>query len=106
VFSDGKITVRVLESIEDFLQEGKAMKHCVFSNKYYLKPDSLILSAFKDDIKLETVELSLKSLQVIQCRGKYNENTKYHDQILELVNKNIPLIRKKMRKKEKQKISA
>jgi len=106
VFSDGKITVRVLESIDEFLDEGKTMKHCVFSNQYYLKPDSLILSAQMNNKKLETVEIYLKSMQVVQCRGKHNDNTQYHEQILELVNKNIPLIRKRMHKKVKEKITA
>ena len=105
-FSDGKITVRVLESIEAFMEEGKTMKHCVFSNQYYLKSDSLILSACLNGKKLETVEISLKSLKVVQCRGKHNSNTEFHDDILKLVNKNIPLIRKRIRKKEKQKMTA
>lgn len=33
--TDGKIHVRVLESIEQFRQEGEAMHHCVFTNEYY-----------------------------------------------------------------------
>ena len=43
--TDGKIHVRVLESIEQFRQEGEAMHHCVFTNEYYRRDDSLILSA-------------------------------------------------------------
>ena len=44
-FTDGLICVHVLESVEEYLQEGEHMHHCVYSNKYYLKKNSLILSA-------------------------------------------------------------
>ena len=52
--TDGKIHVRVLESIEQFRQEGEAMHHCVFTNEYYRRDDSLILSASIDGQRLET----------------------------------------------------
>ena len=95
-FTDGQITVRVLESIEEYMEEGKAMHHCVFSNEYYLKKNSLILSATIDGIRIETVEVSLESLKVIQSRGVCNENTEYHDSIVALVNKNAPLFQKRL----------
>ncbi len=68
-FSDGLIQVRVLESIEEILLEGKLMHHCV--GGYYSKTDSLILSACIDGKKIETIEISLSKLQVIQSRGGY-----------------------------------
>lgn len=43
IFSDGLINVRVLESVAEIINEGKAMHHCVGS--YHSKEDSLILSA-------------------------------------------------------------
>ncbi len=95
-FTDGTIQVRVLESVADFLEEGTAMHHCVFTNNYYLKPDSLILSATIDSNRVETIEISLKTLKVVQSRGVCNKNTEYHDQIINLVNKNKHLIRKRM----------
>ena len=95
-FTDGTIQVRVLESVLDFLEEGTAMHHCVYSNEYYLKPDSLILSACIDGKRVETIEVSLKTLKVLQSRGVCNKNTEYHDRIIELVNKNKRLIRKRM----------
>ena len=95
-FSDGQIQIRVLESVEEIMQEGDLLHHCVFTNEYHLKPDSLILSACLGDKKLETIELSLSKLQVLQCRGLLNKNTEYHEQILKLVNKNIPKIRKRI----------
>lgn len=44
-FTDGTIQVRVLESVREYLEEGVSMHHCVFDNAYYLKENSLILSA-------------------------------------------------------------
>ena len=95
-FTDGTIQVRVLESVLDFLEEGTAMHHCVYSNAYYLKTDSLIFSACIDGKRIETIEVSLKTMKVVQSRGVCNKNTEYHDRIIELVNKNRRLIRKRM----------
>ena len=38
-----------MDSVEAIRQEGEAMHHCVFTNEYYLKADSLILSAETDE---------------------------------------------------------
>lgn len=88
--SDGHICVRALVSVDDLIAEGQAMHHCV--GGYYDKPDSLILSATIDDRRIETIEVSMSQLQVIQCRGACNKNTEYHDRIVELVNSNMRLI--------------
>ena len=68
----------------------------MFSNKYFNKPDSLILSARIGEKRIETIEVSLKTLEVIPSRGVCNENTKYHKRVIDLVNKNIDLIRKRL----------
>jgi hypothetical protein len=94
VFSDGLISIRVLESVKDIIQEGKLMHHCVGS--YHSKTDSLILSACIDGKRIETIEISLSKLQVIQSRGVCNTNTKYHERIIKLINNNIPLIEKRL----------
>ena len=95
-FTDGQIHVRVLESVEQIRQEGEAMHHCVFTNDYHRRPDSLILSATVDDQRLETVEVSLSRLAVVQSRGVCNENSPYHKQIVNLVWRNMPLIEKRL----------
>lgn len=95
-FTDGFIEVKVLQSVEEYIKEGEALHHCVFAANYHLKPDSLILSARIKGKPVETIEVSLKSMKVVQCRGKFNNNTEYHEQILSLVKKNIKLIRKKL----------
>jgi len=95
-FSDGLIQIRTLESVVEYVQEGKAMKHCVFANEYHLKPDSLILSACIGDRRIETVEFSLSKMQVVQSRGVCNLNTEYHNRIINLVNKNKRRIQRRM----------
>ena len=95
-FGDDDILISVITSVADMYAEGEAMHHCVYTNGYYKKPDSLILSA-RDritDHRIETIEVSLKSLTVVQSRGVCNENTIHHKRIIELVNNNIHLIKK------------
>jgi len=94
-FTDGIIQVRVLESVEEIMKEGKIMHHCVFTNGYHLKPDSLILSACVNGQRIETLEFSLSKMEVVQSRGICNKNTEYHKQIIELVNKNRRQIQKR-----------
>lgn len=64
--------------------------HCVGS--YHSKEDSLILSACIDGKRVETIEVSISQLKVIQSRGVSNKNTKYHNQIINLVESNISQI--------------
>lgn len=89
VIADDEIEIKVLKSIEEFYEEGSAMHHCVFSMEYYKRKDSLILSARIKDHRIETVEVSLNSLSVVQSRGYCNSNSKYHDRIVNLVNDNM-----------------
>ena len=95
-FTDGTIEVRVLESVAEYIEEGKALHHCVFTNEYYLKEQSLILSARIEGKRIETIEISLETMKVIQCRGLQNKNTEYHDRIIDLVHRNIKQIQSRV----------
>lgn len=88
------IVIRPLESVTQFYQEGKAMHHCVYDAEYYKKSDCIILSAQKEGRRLETVEISLKTFEIVQSRAIYNGVSLYHDKIIELVNRNMGLIRR------------
>jgi hypothetical protein len=88
-FTDGKIVVKTLQSVEEFMNEGDVLGHCVFTNEYYKKPNSLILSARIDNTPIETIEVSLSNLSIVQSRGIGNKATKYHDRIVKLVQGNI-----------------
>lgn len=94
--SKDNIQIKVLQSIQEFIKEADIMHHCVFSNQYYKKENSLILSAEVDGIKQETIEVSLKDMQIIQSRGKYNKVTEYHDEILQVVKDNMYQIKNTM----------
>ncbi|WP_372934480.1 PcfJ domain-containing protein [Mariniphaga sediminis] len=96
-FSKGELNIKVLESIEEYMEEGDKLHHCVFTNEYYLKPDSLVLSARINDEPVETIEVSLDDFSILQARGRNNLPTKHHDKIVELVNKGIPQIRKRLK---------
>ena len=96
VFDEGDIRIRVLESVQEFVEEGEVLHHCVFSNEYFNDDNSLIFSAMVDGVKTETIEVSLETMKVVQCRGRYNKNSEFHDEILKVMNKNIPLIAKRM----------
>src|SRR5574344_1205873 len=81
LFGDELIQINVLQSVVDFLNEGIEMHHCVYTNKYYLKPESLILSAHIQDKRIETVEINLNTLKIVQSRAACNEVSEYHDRI-------------------------
>ncbi|SFL00448.1 PcfJ-like protein [Porphyromonadaceae bacterium KH3CP3RA] len=100
VFSDGPITVKVLESIQEYAEEGRLMKHCVFSNEYHLKPDTLVMAAIAGDKHVGTIEFSLKTFEIIQLLGPANKKSKFHDRIMELVNQNANLIRQRLKSKK------
>ena len=80
-----------------YIDEGAELHHCLFSNEYYLKENSLILSATIEGKRIETIEVSLDTLQVLQSRGVCNQNSSYHDQIVSLVNANHQLIRQRIK---------
>ena len=96
VISDNEISVKVLESIEEYCQEGNTQHICVFSSSYHLKKNTLVLSARIGDTIIETVEVDLQTLKVVQCHGKYNKDTEYHERIIDLVNSNARLIKERM----------
>lgn len=91
---DKGIVIRPLESVTQFYLEGKAMHHCVYQNEYYRRKDCLILTAQKNGKRLETIEVNLKTFKIIQSRAVCNKTSDYHDKIIELVNRNMGLIRR------------
>ena len=95
-FTDGTIQIRVLESVQEYIEEGQALHHCVFTNEYHLKEQSLILSASIDGKPIETIELSLETMEILQCRGLMNQNTEHHERIIELVHRNIKEIQSRV----------
>lgn len=93
VITDGELFIQVLKSVTEFFEEGKSMHHCVFANEYYKKKDSLILSAKVAGERKETIEVNLKTFSIVQSRSAFNKSSEYHARIIELMNKNMNLIR-------------
>lgn len=94
VFKDKEIKITPLQSVMEFLIEGEHHHHCVFKNDYYKKEDILIFHAVIDGISIATIEFSLTTLQIIQCRGKYNKNPLHKDRIIRTIMSNVGKITK------------
>lgn len=86
----------VLPDVEAFRQEGKALSHCVYSNRYFERQDALILSARDEENNpVETIEVSLKTFEIVQSRGRSNQPSPRHAEIIALVNNNMNIIKAK-----------
>lgn len=84
------ISIKPLQSINEFKQEGDAMHHCVYDNEYYNYdkfPSSLILSA-KDGEghRLATIEYDTKHMSIVQCRAVLNKVPERDKEIRTLIN--------------------
>lgn len=102
-FTQGQITISLLENVADFMAEGDSLRHCVFTNEYYKKNDSLMFSARIDNKPIETIEVSLSKMEILQCRGLKNHNSKHHKIILDLMKKNLYQINSRMKKIKREK---
>lgn len=92
--TDGTIVIQVLPTVNAIMQEGEAMHHCVFAAEYYKRLDSLLLTAKVYDERVETIEVNLKRYELVQSRGVCNQNSKYHEKIVNLIEENMNVIRK------------
>jgi len=94
MFQKEEIKILFMNNVKDFLKDGEIFKHCIFENEYFKKKDSLMFCAYVNGKKTETVEVSISKLQVLQARGNENKHSIYHNQIIDLMNENIPQIKK------------
>lgn len=90
---DSDLVIRPLENISQFYAEGKAMHHCVYRLEYYNRPECLILSARVGGERMETLEVSLDTFEIIQSRAVCNGTSEYHDRIIRLMKDNMWQIR-------------
>lgn len=98
VICEDPIKIVPLRTVKDFKAEEKALNHCVYSSRYHKKDTSLILSAQVNDVRTETIELSLDNLAILQCRGYNNNDSQFHSEIIDLLRKNMPAIKSKYQK--------
>lgn len=92
-FTDKDLKIEVLEHIEQFIENGDKLKHCVYTNAYYKEIDSLILQATYKGELIETVEVSLKDFTISQSRGLNNLPSEQNKRIESLVNKHMEQIK-------------
>ena len=94
--SNEKLIASPLKDVKDFYDEATYMHHCVFSQEYYRKNNSLILSVRNktDNSRLETCEIDLRNKKINQCYGKFDKFTEFHNQILSFINQNMKKITK------------
>lgn len=86
VIKSDDIIIKPLITIDEVLEEGTTMHHCVYSAKYYDKKTSMLLSAKNGKgERLETIELGLRHKKVLQSRGFMNKTTPYHEKIINMV---------------------
>jgi len=97
-FSNENLTISLLEDVLDFIEEGDALNHCIFTNEYFKRKDSLIFSARIDNIPIETIEVSLGKMEIVQCRGLKNKTSRHHKMILNLMKKNLYQVRSRIKK--------
>ena len=83
------MSIRPLLTAQELLDEGEARHHCV--GTYTDKLDSLILS-IRDghDNRLETAEVNLDQMTVVQCRGFANHPSPRHKEIEQAVKALLP----------------
>ncbi|UUF13114.1 MULTISPECIES: PcfJ domain-containing protein [Flavobacterium] len=101
LFTEKDLSISVIENVRDFMAEGDDLHHCVFTNEYYDRKDSLILSAKVAQQSVETIEVSLSRMEILQCRGLKNKPSKLHNQILRLLDQNLYQIKQRMQKRKR-----
>lgn len=84
----GDISVSVVKSLHEMVEEGNEMHHCVFGCKYYEK-NCLILSVRRSGERLATVELDLEDYKIKQLRGVCNSHIEEGNEIRQIITSNI-----------------
>ncbi|WP_163397336.1 PcfJ domain-containing protein [Flavobacterium fluviatile] len=100
LFTEKDLSISVIENVRDFMTEGDDLHHCIFANEYYGRKDSLLLSAKIEEKSVETIEISLSRMEILQCRGLKNKPSKHHSQIMRLLSENLYQIRERMKKRK------
>lgn len=94
-FTDSNLGIEItpLKSVDEFKIHTDTFNHCVWTNGYFKRINSLICAAVVNGKLKETIEIDLVNLEVVQSRGKCNNPTKYNKAIIDLVNTNMSKIK-------------
>ncbi len=86
--ANGHFSIAVLPTVLSFYEEGQSMHHCVYSNRYYEREDSLILSCRdRQNHRLATIEIGLPQGNIRQVRAACNKVPEQYDSIVKLLTK-------------------
>lgn len=94
------LVITTIKTVRQVMEEGDFLNHCVFTNRYHRKAESLLLTASIEDVVMETIEVDLRSFKISQARGRKNLPSPYNKEIIALVEKNLGLIREAMTAKK------
>lgn len=90
--TDGEIEIHSIDTIDDYYKIGEKQSICCGTAKYFLKENTLTLTAYIGDKQIATIEISLDDYHIIQCRAFANGICEYTEQIAGIINANKKMI--------------
>ena len=90
--TDGEIEIHSIDSVDAYYEIGERNRICCGSAKYFLKEDTLTLTAYIGNKQIATLEISLDDCHIIQCRAFANQVCEYTEQIAGIINANKKMI--------------
>jgi hypothetical protein len=103
--SNGELKIMPIKSVKQLYEESSKLCHCAFTNSYHTKENSLLLSAYHNGQPVETIEYNIKTYSISQSRGLENKASKYHSQIISLIEENNDKIKQLCQSKNTKKQS-
>ena len=95
--TDGEIEIHSIDTIDDYYKIGEKQSICCGTAKYFLKENTLTLTAYIGNKQIATVEISLKDFSILQCRAFGNGICEYTKQIECIINANKKMIAERKR---------
>ncbi len=95
--TDGEIEIHSIDSVDAYYEIGERNRICCGSAKYFLKEDTLTLTAYIGNKQVATIEISLDDCHIIQCRAFANGICEYTEQIAGIINANKKMIAERKR---------
>lgn len=90
------LMIRVLTTPDQYIDEGKAMHHCVGSYVDRAFHDTSIIFSARDmnGKRVETIEIDTKKWVIVQSRAVCNGTSEHHNDIINLMKKNMPKLKR------------
>ena len=95
--TDGEIEIHSIDTIDDYYKIGESQSICCGTAKYFLKENTLTLTAYIGNKQRATIEISLDDYHIIQCRAFANGICEYTEQIAGIINANKKMIAERKR---------